>query len=79
MDTSVVMVPDGYSLARAYEQFTAMGLRHLLVVNEVNLVRGIVTRKDLLPAKLRGAASRSAATLLSASTSSASLHPQDRV
>jgi len=40
------------SLERAYIMFRNMGLRHLLVVDEHNRVKGIVTRKDLLGFKL---------------------------
>lgn len=35
------------SLARIFYLFRALGLRHLLVVNDSNIVQGIVTRKDL--------------------------------
>lgn len=40
------------SLERAYIMFRNMGLRHLLVVDEHNRVKGIVTRKDVLGFKL---------------------------
>ena len=32
---------------RAHGMFTLLGLRHLVVVNEVSHVRGIITRRDL--------------------------------
>jgi CBS-domain-containing membrane protein len=47
------------SLERAYILFRNMGLRHLVVVDEHNRVRGIVTRKDLLGFKLDEAVGRS--------------------
>lgn len=40
------------SLERAYIIFRTMGVRHLLVVDEHNRVKGIVTRKDLLGFRL---------------------------
>lgn len=46
------------SLERAYILFRNMGLRHLVVVDEHNRVRGIVTRKDLLGFKLDEAVGR---------------------
>lgn len=46
------------SLERAYIMFRNMGVRHLLVVDEHNRVKGIVTRKDLLGFKLDEAVSR---------------------
>jgi chloride channel 7 len=46
------MVQEDFSLARAYSLFTSMGVRHLIVVDEVNRVRGIITRKDLTGSKL---------------------------
>ena len=46
------------SLERAYILFRNMGLRHLIVVDEHNRVKGIVTRKDLLGFKLDEAVGR---------------------
>lgn len=46
------------SLERAYILFRNMGLRHLVVVDEHNRVKGIVTRKDLLGFKLDEAVGR---------------------
>lgn len=46
------------SLERAYILFRNMGLRHLIVVDEHNRVKGIVTRKDLLGFKLDEAIGR---------------------
>lgn len=45
-------VPETFSVERAYLLFSTMGLRHLVVVDEGNRVRGIVTRKDLLGYRL---------------------------
>lgn len=53
IDLTPFMNPSPYtvcvtsSLARIFYLFRALGLRHLVVVNENNLVQGIVTRKDL--------------------------------
>ena len=41
-----------YSLHRTYTLFRTLGLRHLMVVDIRNKVRGIITRKDLLPFKI---------------------------
>jgi chloride channel 7 len=46
------MVPEDFSLSRAYSLFTSMGLRQLVVVNENNEMRGIITRKDIVPERL---------------------------
>ena len=46
------------SLERAYIMFRTMGLRHMLVVDEHNRVKGIVTRKDLLGFRLDEAVSK---------------------
>jgi chloride channel 7 len=35
------------NLFQLYQQFRALGLRHLVVVNDDNEVVGLVTRKDL--------------------------------
>ena len=51
-------VPETFSVERAYLLFSTMGLRHLVVVDECNHVRGIVTRKDLLGYRLDEAVSR---------------------
>merc|ERR1712188_79145 len=42
------------SASRAHSLFTAMGLRHLCVVNGENKVVGVITRKDLDPASGSG-------------------------
>jgi chloride channel 7 len=54
----VFQVQESMSLERAYIMFRNMGVRHLLVVDEHNRVKGIVTRKDLLGFKLDEAVSR---------------------
>jgi CBS-domain-containing membrane protein len=51
-------VQETMSLERTYILFRNMGLRHLVVVDEHNRVRGIVTRKDLLGFKLDEAVGR---------------------
>ncbi|OWZ21547.1 Chloride Channel (ClC) protein [Phytophthora megakarya] len=38
---------------RAFRLFRSLGLRHLIVVNRRNEVRGMITRKDLTPAHLK--------------------------
>lgn len=45
-------VPETFSVERTYVLFSTMGLRHMVVVDEHNRVRGIVTRKDLLGYRL---------------------------
>lgn len=52
INMSAYRVPETFSVERAYVLFTTMGLRHLVVVDEENHVRGIVTRKDLLGYRL---------------------------
>lgn len=51
-------VQESMSLERAYIMFRNMGVRHLLVVDEHNRVKGIVTRKDLLGFRLDEAVSK---------------------
>lgn len=36
------------SVAKTFETFRALGLRHLVVVDKKNKVKGIITRKDFL-------------------------------
>ncbi len=45
-------VLDSFSVERTYILFRTMGVRHLVVIDEHNHVRGIVTRKDLLGFRL---------------------------
>ena len=45
MNTSPTPIPETFSLDRAYRMFTQLGLRHLVVVDPHNHVKGIVTRK----------------------------------
>ena len=53
IDIRPVMNPSAYSvshtasLTRIFRLFRALGLRHLVVVNDRNEVIGIVTRKDV--------------------------------
>lgn len=48
MNRSAARVPDTYSVARVYDMFRTLGLRHLMVVDDCNRVVGVVTRKELL-------------------------------
>ena len=45
INTSAACVPETFSLERTYMVFKALGLRHLVVVDSHNHVKGIVTRK----------------------------------
>ncbi|XP_010595736.2 H(+)/Cl(-) exchange transporter 7 isoform X2 [Loxodonta africana] len=47
MNPSPYMVPQEASLPRVFKLFRALGLRHLVVVDNCNQVVGLVTRKDL--------------------------------
>ena len=42
-----VTIQDCASIQRTYRVFRTLGLRHLVVVDAGNKVRGIITRKDL--------------------------------
>ncbi|KAK3764217.1 hypothetical protein RRG08_044143 [Elysia crispata] len=48
LNMSAMSVPCKFSLHRAYTLISALGLRHLTVVDESNQVKGIITRKDLM-------------------------------
>ena len=48
VNTSAMSVQLRFSLLRTYVLFRALGLRHLIVVDEKNYVKGILTRKDLM-------------------------------
>lgn len=52
VNVSAHRISENFSVERAYLLFSTMGLRHLVVVDEFNRVRGIITRKDLLGYKL---------------------------
>lgn len=58
VNTSALKVAESMSLERAYIMFRNMGLRHMIVVDAHNRVKGILTRKDLLGFKLDEAVSR---------------------
>ena len=45
-------VLDSFSVDRTYILFRTMGMRHLMVIDEHNHVRGIITRKDLMGFRL---------------------------
>ncbi|XP_072298731.1 H(+)/Cl(-) exchange transporter 7 isoform X2 [Eucyclogobius newberryi] len=47
MNPTPYTVPQDTSLPRVFKLFRALGLRHLVVVDEENRVVGLVTRKDL--------------------------------
>jgi chloride channel 7 len=57
-NASAFKVQDTVALERAYILFRSMGLRHLVVVDSRNRVRGMVTRKDLLGYRLDEAVAR---------------------
>ncbi|KYR02106.1 chloride channel protein [Tieghemostelium lacteum] len=48
MNLSSVVANETFSFSETYQLFRLLGLRHLPVVNKMNEVVGIVTRKDLL-------------------------------
>ena len=58
MNSSAVRVDENFSLLRAYMVFRTLGLRHLIITDAANQVRGIVTRKDLLGYRLDAAVQR---------------------
>ena len=45
MNTSPTPVLETFSLERAYRMFAQLGLRHLVVVDHHNHVKGMITRK----------------------------------
>jgi chloride channel 7 len=53
MNPSPYSVPHTASLARIFRLFRALGMRHLVVVNDRHGVAGIVTRKDLARFRLK--------------------------
>ena len=58
INSSAVRVDRAFSLLRAYMVFRTLGLRHLIITDAANHVRGIVTRKDLLGYRLDAAVQR---------------------
>jgi chloride channel 7 len=58
INMSAYRVSESFSVEKAYLLFTTMGLRHLVVVDQSNHVRGIVTRKDLLGYRIDEALAR---------------------
>uniref|UniRef100_A0A7S3QRS0 CBS domain-containing protein n=1 Tax=Dunaliella tertiolecta TaxID=3047 RepID=A0A7S3QRS0_DUNTE len=52
VNTSSFVILDTFSVERTYIMIRTMGLRHLVVVDEHNHVRGIVTRKDMMGDRL---------------------------
>jgi CBS-domain-containing membrane protein len=55
---AIFQVQETFSVERVYLLFRNLGLRHLVVVDEFNRVKGIITRKDLLGFKLDDAMAR---------------------
>ena len=51
-DRSPLSVDWGMTVARAYEVFTKLGLRHLVVLGHTGKVEGLITRKDLMVYKM---------------------------
>jgi chloride channel 7 len=45
VNSSAPAVPEGFSLERAYRMFRQLGLRHLVVTDAHNRVKGMLTRK----------------------------------
>eukprot|EP00026_Physarum_polycephalum_P002045 Phypoly_transcript_02049.p1 GENE.Phypoly_transcript_02049~~Phypoly_transcript_02049.p1 ORF type:complete len:942 (+),score=158.82 Phypoly_transcript_02049:112-2937(+) len=48
INITVYSVNEEFAVSEAYTMFRTMGLRHLIVVNERNKVKGMITKKDLL-------------------------------
>ncbi|KAH3778781.1 H(+)/Cl(-) exchange transporter 6-like isoform X2 [Dreissena polymorpha] len=48
INQSAMNIPEKFSLKRTYVLFRTLGLRHLTVTNSRNIVKGIITRKDLM-------------------------------
>jgi chloride channel 7 len=48
MNPTPYNIHENTSVPRIFQLFRALGLRHLIVVDSNNLVKGIVTRKDFL-------------------------------
>ena len=61
MDASPVTVHAAAPLERVHRLFTAMGLRHLLVVNDAHDCVGVITRHDLAPLRVAAVAAALAA------------------
>lgn len=49
MDPSPYSVLQNTSVPKVFKLFRALGLRHLVIVNKKNRVKGILTRKDFIP------------------------------
>ena len=52
VNTSSYTVQEDMSLAKVYQVFRGLGLRHLCVVPKPSGVLGVITRKDLLPERI---------------------------
>ena len=64
LNRSTPRVPATCSVARVYDVFRSLGLRHLCVVDECNRVVGMVTRKELLDEHLEERLNHLGRTLL---------------
>jgi chloride channel 7 len=53
MNPTPHIVQEQTPVPRAFRLFRSLGLRHLIVLNRRNEVRGVITRKDLTPAHLK--------------------------
>lgn len=71
---SALAIPQKFSLKRTYVIFRTLGLRHLTVIDTKNIIKGIITRKDLMGFNLQERLSRSITANLSQS-----LQPNGRV
>lgn len=56
INTAPYVIHGSASLEKTYRFFRTMGLRHLCVVNRHNVVKGIITRADLVEEKIRRSA-----------------------
>ncbi|KAL3159050.1 hypothetical protein ABBQ32_011048 [Trebouxia sp. C0010 RCD-2024] len=52
INSSAAAVQESFSLERTYVVFRTLGLRHLVITDQHNHVKGIVTRKDVLGFRL---------------------------
>ncbi|RLN92598.1 hypothetical protein BBJ28_00017181, partial [Nothophytophthora sp. Chile5] len=53
MNPTPHIVQEQTPVPRAFRLFRSLGLRHLIVLNRRNEVRGVITRKDLTPSHLK--------------------------
>ncbi|XP_060587255.1 chloride channel protein C-like isoform X2 [Ruditapes philippinarum] len=48
INQSALAIPEKFSLKRTYVIFRTLGLRHLAVIDNTNILKGLITRKDLM-------------------------------